>query len=248
MRLLLAILALALCTSSALLFGAGSAAAQSPSIDRIVIASGTRTNGAVRRVVRPQLREIRRCMRPTQYWAIDLRLEIDASGRVTSAQASGRRLGDEAKACIETAASTWTFAASDEPTRTRLEIAVGLGTYPIGPDQNRPAPITVRVAAPTVDGALDREVARRVIRRALNQFRYCHELGLRYDPALHGTVEIEMVVDAEGRVTGTRLVSSTLPEGHDVPACMAARAARLTFPSAASVSRIVQRFILVGLD
>ena len=58
------------------------APASAQDVGRVVIASGTRTNGAVRLVVRSHIRDIRQCLRGSLLYQFTLRLEIDPDGDV----------------------------------------------------------------------------------------------------------------------------------------------------------------------
>jgi len=64
--------------------------------------------------------------------------------------------------------------------------------------------------AATVMGSLDRTVIQRVIRRHLNQIRYCYERDLQVSPPLAGKIAVRMVIGPEGRVTSANAAQDTL--------------------------------------
>jgi Ca-activated chloride channel family protein len=69
----------------------------------------------------------------------------------------------------------------------------------------------VRFGAAQVQGSLDKEVIRRVIRRHLNEVRLFYDKALAQTPGLAGQIVVRFVIAANGRVTEAAVVSSTLP-------------------------------------
>jgi tetratricopeptide (TPR) repeat protein len=85
---------------------------------------------------------------------------------------------------------------------------------------------TVRVSA-TANGALDAAAITAVARRQSLQLRHCYETALRSDPALAGTMRIEVSVTAAGAAEGARASGfgdATLTE------CMSRSIGRAAFP------------------
>ncbi len=231
------------CLLAALLLVGIASRAEAQFVSRVVIASGTRTNGVVRRVVLQHLREIRRCVPGTLY-ELQLRLEIDAGGAVTSARARFDPAQPRPQTCVETAAATWTFPSSDQATRTRIVFSTLGGTPVPGPETvvRHPRP-NVRMPAGENEGALDNAVTRRVVRQRANAFTHCYQMQLQNAPALSGEVVIRVVVDASGAVSDVQIVSETFPDDRDVPGCIVARVRLLTFPSADGPTTFTQRFV-----
>jgi hypothetical protein len=108
-----------------------------------------------------------------------------------------------------------------------------LGMLPNGSGEvDAPRSTTVLAGEPTVRGALSPEVVRRVVRRHVEEVRYCYERALAGHPGLAGRVTVQLVVGPYGAVSTSAVSSSTL---RDVTAeqCVAAAARRWAFPSPA---------------
>lgn len=95
--------------------------------------------------------------------------------------------------------------------------------------------IGVRAAAPRVmagraevRGALDKEILRRIIRRHINEVRYCYEKG-RSTTDKGGRVQVAFVIEASGRVVSSEVESSTLGNAA-VERCVASAVRRWEFP------------------
>ena len=82
----------------------------------------------------------------------------------------------------------------------------------------------------TVRGSLDKEVIRLVIRRHINEVRFCYEQALGTNPELAGRVAIELVISTDGNVTKSMVSSSTLGNLR-VETCIAEGARRWEFPA-----------------
>ena len=80
-----------------------------------------------------------------------------------------------------------------------------------------------------VQGPLDKNIVRRIVRAHIPELRGCHELGLTRDPQLSGRVVVDFAVLASGNVSESSLRESTVPDAA-VGACMAAAIKRWTFP------------------
>ncbi len=62
----------------------------------------------------------------------------------------------------------------------------------------------------TVRGSLDKEIIRRIIRRHINEVRYCYQQELRKSPGLGGRVLVQFTIATSGQVASSLLQSSTL--------------------------------------
>jgi hypothetical protein len=82
-----------------------------------------------------------------------------------------------------------------------------------------------------VRGALDKELIRRVIRRHLNEVRFCYEKALQNAPTLGGRVMVEFLIEPDGSVRASAARDSTLPDA-SVGACTAGAFLRWQFPTA----------------
>jgi hypothetical protein len=95
----------------------------------------------------------------------------------------------------------------------------------------------VRSGTTTVRGeGLSREVVRRIIRRHINEVRFCYETQLRSQPGLEGRAELELVIDSHGRVTESSVEGGTLNDD-SVEGCLAAAGRRWAFPAFLETSR-----------
>ena len=62
----------------------------------------------------------------------------------------------------------------------------------------------------TARGSLDKEIIRRIIRRHINEVRYCYEQGLVKRPNLAGRAVVQFTIAASGQVLASVMQSSTL--------------------------------------
>jgi hypothetical protein len=84
-------------------------------------------------------------------------------------------------------------------------------------------------------------VATRIVRRNVNQARYCYEVELARSPALAGNTTFALVVAPTGSVTGVTTSSSTLGNA-TAESCIQRALQRLTFTSGATESRLAVTF------
>jgi len=80
-----------------------------------------------------------------------------------------------------------------------------------------------------VRGSLDKEIIRRIIRRHLNEVRYCYEQGLASHPSLNGRLVVQFTIAPTGRVLASALQSSSLGVV-SVDACVVQAVKRWEFP------------------
>lgn len=99
----------------------------------------------------------------------------------------------------------------------------GAGSPPRGPAAS------VRALVPEVSGSLSPDMVRRVVRRHLNQVRYCYEIALRQTPGLEGEVRVSFTIAADGSVPVTNVVANTVGSP-EVAACIASRPRTWLFP------------------
>lgn len=105
-------------------------------------------------------------------------------------------------------------------------------------------PARVRPGASNVTGALAKEVIRRVIRRHLNQLRYCYERRLLADPNLEGKVVTRFTIGPNGNVVAARDAGSTMPDD-EVKACVNRVFRRMRFPKPKGGGVVVVTYPLV---
>ena len=103
----------------------------------------------------------------------------------------------------------------------------GTGTGMLGGKKTVDIGITSSDA--TVVGSLDKELIRQVIRRNINQVRYCYETQLQRNPKLNGKVSVKFVISAAGTVASSQVASSTV-DNAELEACVAGRVRAWEFP------------------
>jgi hypothetical protein len=93
---------------------------------------------------------------------------------------------------------------------------------------SEPAPEVRAVPSAIVDGALDKDIVRRIVRAHIGEVRDCYNRALVEDPKAAGRVEISMLIGADGKVEHAESNASTLPAS--VGECIATAAMRWPFP------------------
>lgn len=88
----------------------------------------------------------------------------------------------------------------------------------------------IRTGDADVRGSLSREVIRRVIRRHINEVRFCYEQELANRPDLAGRVTVSFIISATGAVQ-TATVSNTTLSNARVEGCITQAVRRWTFPA-----------------
>ena len=88
----------------------------------------------------------------------------------------------------------------------------------------------VRTGTAEVRGSLSSEVIRRVIRRHINEVRFCYEQGLQTKPNLAGRLGVSFVISPTGAVQTASVRESTLGDGQ-VESCVTQAVRRWTFPA-----------------
>lgn len=121
----------------------------------------------------------------------------------------------------------------------------GYGTGAGGLAERRAAAPRVRTGDATVIGSMSEEVVRRVIRRHVNEVRYCYESSLARRPDLMGRVTVAFVIGPTGTVVGSSVANSTV-EDPAVGACIAQAVRRWTFPApdGGGVVQVTYPFVL----
>ena len=80
-----------------------------------------------------------------------------------------------------------------------------------------------------VRGSLDKEIIRRIIRRHLNQIRYCYQSQLQADENLGGRIVVQFTIAPTGQVVVSKIQSSTV-KNKNVESCIAQTVRRMLFP------------------
>jgi hypothetical protein len=103
----------------------------------------------------------------------------------------------------------------------------GSGVGVLGGKQN--VDIGITSSEPTVMGSLDKELIRQVIKRNVNQIRYCYESQLTRYPKLNGKVSVKFVISASGSVASSSVASADTNNA-ELETCVAGRVRTWLFP------------------
>jgi len=88
----------------------------------------------------------------------------------------------------------------------------------------------IRSGNADVRGSLSKEVIRRVIRRHINEVKFCYEQQLNQRPDLEGRVTVRFIISPTGAVQNALVQASTLGN-QPAESCIAAAVRRWTFPA-----------------
>ena len=80
-----------------------------------------------------------------------------------------------------------------------------------------------------VQGGLSKEIIRRLIRRHLNELKYCYQRQLRRDPSLYGRLVLTFTISPTGQVPVASVKSSTI-NNRQVETCAVKAVRRWLFP------------------
>ncbi|MCB9780665.1 MAG: energy transducer TonB [Alphaproteobacteria bacterium] len=100
-----------------------------------------------------------------------------------------------------------------------------LGPKGDGPDLRAGGP-------PITIGGLDKSLIDAVVKRHMNQFKFCYQRELTKNPSLGGKVAVQFVIAKDGSVSKAKVKSSSLGS-QAVESCMTDRFLRLSFPEPA---------------
>ncbi len=92
--------------------------------------------------------------------------------------------------------------------------------------------------SPIILGAMDKSLIDAVVKRHLNQIRYCYQRELQQDPSLAGRVVVKFVIAKDGTVANASIKSSTLA-APAVEQCLVSRFLRMSFPEPAGGGIVV---------
>jgi len=214
---------------------------------------------------------IARASRPPRVWLQASAATIFAHGYETShGESSGRIGGDEVGvpsywARMVDVAEQWERALADAETKATRKVAlrtsivmspgrggafdVLLGLVRSGLGGRAARVPEVRAASAEVRGGYDKELVRRVVRRHINEIRFCYERELQTRPDLHGRVLAEFVIGASGDVLAASASPQTLPS-EPVASCIASAIRRWQFvaPGAAGAVQVTYPFVLQSTE
>jgi len=90
----------------------------------------------------------------------------------------------------------------------------------------------VKAGQPTVMGNTDPKLVQAIVRRHMNQIKYCYQRELTKDATLAGRIELKFVIGKDGHVTSAEVKSSTM-NNSSVESCLSGRFKRMMFPKPA---------------
>jgi hypothetical protein len=93
--------------------------------------------------------------------------------------------------------------------------------------QARPPDILMGHA--TVRGSLDKEIIRRIIRKHVNEVKFCYEQELTKKPSLAGRIQVQFAINGAGQVISSVMQSSTMGNAR-VEGCVVQAVKRWPFP------------------
>ncbi len=97
---------------------------------------------------------------------------------------------------------------------------------------------------PIILGSIDRASIERVIKRHLNQIRYCYQRELQKDQDLAGKITVKFVIAADGTVASAQVDASTL-NNPVLERCVVARFTRMKFAAPAGGGVVIVRYPIV---
>lgn len=89
--------------------------------------------------------------------------------------------------------------------------------------------INISAGSPIIQGSLDKEIIRRVIKQHIAQIRYCYEKELTRSPGLFGKVATQFTISANGNVQSADVAQSTLNNA-EVERCITSKIRTWVFP------------------
>jgi hypothetical protein len=96
----------------------------------------------------------------------------------------------------------------------------------------------VRQGKATVQGSLDKEIIRRLVRTHINEVRSCYSAGLKKNPKLAGRVTVNFVISGSGTVVSSMVESTTLADT-TVENCIAKAVKRWRFPKPTGDANVI---------
>ena len=87
----------------------------------------------------------------------------------------------------------------------------------------------VRLKKVEVEGAMDSDIVRRIVRAHVNEVRECYNTALDEDPDTSGLIEIEFVIASTGKVKSSQVARSSVTGGDPGP-CIVKAVKRWKFP------------------
>jgi TonB family protein len=105
-------------------------------------------------------------------------------------------------------------------------------------DRKRRVPKARIAGQPKVQGQIDKEIIRRIVRAHINEVRYCYNQGLVRDPNLSGRVAVQFTIGPTGSVLASVVAESSLGDAN-VDRCVAKAVKRWAFPKPSAGGHVI---------
>ena len=102
----------------------------------------------------------------------------------------------------------------------------------------------VRLKRPEVKGCLSKSIIRRIVRRHLNEVKYCYTKELQMKRDLYGRLVVKFSIASTGQVVSSSIQRSTLNNGN-VETCIATAVRRWLFPKPEQCGLVVVSYPFV---
>ncbi len=230
---------------------------------------GPLARGVVSRRLNSKLSAVRACLRAplSKHSKLEgvvvLQLIIDGKGKVRLPRVKRSTLKKlKVGKCLVAALKKCTFPAPRNrrkvlvtwPLKVSKAATIGLGTLGTigkggrrgaGYGRGRSSKTRVVAGRAKVAGALDRGIIRRIIRRHINEVRYCYQKQLVKKPKLAGRVTVAFTISPSGQVSHASIRSTTLKH-KKAEACITRAVKRWLFPKprGGGVVRVIYPFVL----
>ncbi|MBI5547321.1 MAG: adventurous gliding motility protein GltG [Deltaproteobacteria bacterium] len=107
----------------------------------------------------------------------------------------------------------------------------GYGTGVANLDPKKKVDVGISSEDSVVQGSLDKELIRQVIRRNIGQIRYCYENELSSKPNLAGKIAVRFVIAPNGDVQSAKVAEGSTLNEANLSECIAVRVRSWKFPS-----------------
>ncbi len=110
----------------------------------------------------------------------------------------------------------------------------GLGNYGLGVGNlggKKGVDVGISDSDSVVQGSLDKELIRQVIRRNIGQIKYCYEKELQVKPKLAGKIAVRFVIAPNGDVASAKVAEGSTLTDASVGECVTVRVRSWKFPS-----------------
>ena len=211
-----------------------------------LVVNGPLAKTVVSRQLNKRLTAVRACFKkvleaqPKLQGEVVLRFIIDERGTARSAQVRKNTLKKPAvNGCLLAAVSKGSYSRPRGRRKALVAWTVmvvarapnlgALGTIGRGGSTRRTRSPRTILGRLSVRGSLDRGIIRRILRRHINEAKYCYQKELSANPGLYGRVTVRFIINYQGQVTSAKLLSTTM-KNKPVESCLVKAVKRWLFP------------------